>query len=96
MRLAPRLVAVLDWEMATVGDPLADLGYCLATWAEDGDEPNPMLDLSRATRQPGFPGRAELAARYAEATGLGLDALPWYEVLALWKSAIFLEGSYKR
>lgn len=92
----PRLTAVLDWEMATLGDPLADLGYMTATWAEAGDADNPMLDLSRVTRLPGFPDRAGLADAYAAASGRALDALPWYQALALWKAAIFLEGSYRR
>ncbi len=91
-----RIAAVLDWEMATTGDPLADLGYFTAMWAEPEDAPNPMLDLSGVTRLPGFPGRDELARRYAEATGRSLEALPWYRVLAIWKAAIFLEGSYGR
>ncbi len=92
----PRLVAVLDWEMATIGDPLADVGYMTAMWAEAGDPPNPVGDLSEVTRLPGFPTRAELVRRYEEATGLSLAALAWYQVLALWKAAIFLEGSYRR
>jgi aminoglycoside phosphotransferase (APT) family kinase protein len=91
-----RLVAVLDWEMATLGDPLADLGYLLATWAEPGDDEHPMLALSAATRAPGFPTRAQLRNRYAGLTGRDLSALAWYEVLALWKAAIFLEASYGR
>lgn len=88
--------AVLDWEMATTGDPLADLGYMTAMWAEEGDLPTPMTELSRVTKLPPFPRRSELARRYAEGSGLALDALPWYQVLALWKAAIFLEGSYRR
>jgi aminoglycoside phosphotransferase (APT) family kinase protein len=92
----PRVVAVLDWEMATVGDPLADLGYLTATWADPADPPNPMLDLSAVTRLPGFPDRATLARRYAERTGRDLSQLRWYQTLALWKSAIFLESSYRR
>lgn len=92
----PRLVAVLDWEMATVGDPLADLGYCTATWAQPGDPPDPMLELSAVTTLPGFPSRDALADLYAELTGRSLDSLPWYEALAVWKAAIFLEGSYAR
>jgi aminoglycoside phosphotransferase (APT) family kinase protein len=92
----PRLVAVLDWEMATIGDPLADVGYMTAMWVEAEDPPNPVGDLSDVTRLPGFPGRAHLAERYVEATGLALDALAWYQVLAFWKAAIFLEGSFKR
>ncbi|HEX2706635.1 MAG TPA: phosphotransferase family protein [Solirubrobacterales bacterium] len=93
---SPRLVAVLDWEMATIGDPLADVGYMTAMWAQPDDPPNPVGDLSEVTRLPGFPGREALAERYVAATGLSLDALGWYQVLALWKAAIFLEGSYKR
>jgi aminoglycoside phosphotransferase (APT) family kinase protein len=92
----PRLVAVLDWEMATIGDPLADVGYMTAMWAEPGDPYNAVGDLSAVTRLPGFPPRAALAERYAAATGLSTEALPWYQVLAIWKAAIFLEGSYRR
>jgi aminoglycoside phosphotransferase (APT) family kinase protein len=93
---APDLVAVLDWEMATIGDPLADVGYMTAMWAEPSDPANPVGDLSEVTRLPGFPSREDLAERYVAGTGLALDALPWYQVLALWKAAIFLEGNYKR
>lgn len=93
---SPDLVAVLDWEMATIGDPLADVGYMTAMWAQASDPVNPVGDLSEVTRLPGFPGRDALGERYAAATGLALDALPWYQVLALWKAAIFLEGNYKR
>jgi aminoglycoside phosphotransferase (APT) family kinase protein len=92
----PRVVAVLDWELATVGDPLADLGYLTATWADPDDPPNPMLDLCAVTRLAGFPDRATLARRYGERTGRDLTQLGWYQTLALWKSAIFLEGSYRR
>jgi len=95
-RAPTELTAVLDWEMATVGDPLADLGYLTATWASAGDEWNPMNDLSRATAVPGFPGREQLSERYSKATGRSTDNLLWYQILALWKSAIFLEGSYRR
>ncbi len=95
-REAPRLTAILDWEMATIGDPLADLGYMTATWAAASDPPNSVADLSPVTRLSGFPGREALTRRYAEASGRNVDALPWYQVLACWKAAIFLEGNYKR
>lgn len=91
-----RLLAVLDWEMATLGDPLADLGYLCATWAEPGESEHPMTALSAATRGSGFARRRELAARYAERTGREISGLSWYQVLALWKSAVFLEASYRR
>jgi aminoglycoside phosphotransferase (APT) family kinase protein len=91
-----RLAAILDWEMATIGDPLADLGYMTAMWSEPDDPANAVSDLSRVTRAQGFPDRDFLTARYAEATGRPTDALPWYQVLAMWKAAIFLEGSFGR
>jgi aminoglycoside phosphotransferase (APT) family kinase protein len=91
-----RLTAVLDWEMATLGDPLADLGYLCATWAQPGDGDNPMLALSAASRGAGFPTRGQLRERYAELTGRDVSGHRWYEVLALWKAAIFLEASYRR
>jgi aminoglycoside phosphotransferase (APT) family kinase protein len=92
----PRILALLDWEMATLGDPLADVGYMTAMWAEPADPSDPMLDLSRITRRRGFPGREKLASRYADRTGRDLSNLAWYQTLALWKAAIFLEGSYRR
>jgi aminoglycoside phosphotransferase (APT) family kinase protein len=91
-----QVATVLDWEMATVGDPLADLGYLTAMWAAPDDADNPMFSLSRLTRRPDFPRRRYLASAYAEATGEPVADLRWYQVLALWKSAIFLEGSYRR
>jgi aminoglycoside phosphotransferase (APT) family kinase protein len=91
-----RLAAILDWEMATIGDPLADLGYMTAMWADPDDPPNAVADLSSLTRANGFPGRAFLTGLYAEKTGRPTDALPWYQVLAMWKAAIFLEGSFGR
>jgi len=87
-----RLTAILDWEMATLGDPLADLGYLCATWAQPDEPENPMLALSAATRSWGFPTRAQLRERYARRTGRNTDDHRWYEVLALWKAAIFLEA----
>ncbi len=91
-----RLLGVLDWEMATVGDPLADLGYLTAHWAARDAAPTVMSEIQAVTREPGFPDRDELAARYAELTERSIEHLRWYEVLALWKAAIFLEQSYQR
>ena len=92
----PRLLAVLDWEMATLGDPLADLGYMTATWARPDDQTSPLVRIGTVTAQPGFPDREYLARRYAAATGRDLEHLAWYQTLALWKGVVFLEGSYGR
>jgi aminoglycoside phosphotransferase (APT) family kinase protein len=92
----PKLTGLLDWEMAALGDPLADLGYMLASWAEPEDPDNPILRLSFATRSPGFPTRDELRLAYERASGLATDGIAYYEVLGTWKSAIFLEASYRR
>jgi aminoglycoside phosphotransferase (APT) family kinase protein len=92
-----RLVSILDWEMSTIGDPLADLGYLVSFWREPGDPPDPVLaEQGELTRQPGFLTRNELVHRYATRTGRHPRHLSWYVVLALWKLAILLEGSYAR
>jgi aminoglycoside phosphotransferase (APT) family kinase protein len=90
-----RLVAILDWEMATIGDPLADLGYLVVSWSEPTAPEHPLL-LSPVTARPGFPSRAELVERYAERSGLDVSRLPWYEAFALWKASVFCEAIYGR
>jgi aminoglycoside phosphotransferase (APT) family kinase protein len=92
-----RLVAVLDWEMATIGDPLADLGYLTMMWTEPGDPQSGLrAHLGNVTRAEGFPSRAELIARYEELSGRSMGDIRWYTTLALWKSVVFMEGNYKR
>ncbi len=92
-----RIVAILDWEMATIGDPLADLGYMLSFWRESGDPPAALQESAWGiTALPGFPTRAELVARYAERSGRTMDHVAFYVTLAIWKLAILLEGSYSR
>src|SRR5207248_10148666 len=67
---AARVIGIFDWEMATIGDPLADVGYLLSFWREPGDpEPEFTSDMWRAMEKPGFLSRAELADYYAERTG---------------------------
>jgi aminoglycoside phosphotransferase (APT) family kinase protein len=90
-----RLVAIFDWEMATIGDPLADLGYLLMTWSEPGDPPL-KFTLSPVTALPGFPTRAELIDRYERRSRRTMRAARWYVALALWKAVVFMEGNYRR
>jgi aminoglycoside phosphotransferase (APT) family kinase protein len=91
------LVAIFDWELSTIGDPLADLGYMTVTWAEPGDpEDNMFANVGAVTRREGFPTRGELIARYEERSGRSMSALNWYQALALWKAAVFMEGNLKR
>jgi aminoglycoside phosphotransferase (APT) family kinase protein len=92
-----RVAAILDWELATIGDPLADLGYLVSTYVDAGPPPaDGIVDLSPVTRAAGFPTRDELVERYAARTGRPVERLAWYEALAHWKAAIFCENMYKR
>jgi aminoglycoside phosphotransferase (APT) family kinase protein len=87
------VLAVLDWELCTLGDPLADLGQLLVYWPAPGEYS--VLGHS-PTLAPGFPSRAELQARYAAATGRDLGQLDFYLAFAYWKLACILEGVYSR
>ena len=91
---APRLLAIFDWEMATLGDPLADLGYLMMFWPEAHEDQ--IGGLPQPTQLPGFLPRADLIARYEERTGFAMTDLNFYRTLALWKLAILTEGLYKR
>ncbi|HEY3260058.1 MAG TPA: phosphotransferase family protein [Pseudonocardiaceae bacterium] len=83
------IVAVLDWEMSTLGDPLADLGLLLVYW----DTP---LSMQGVSTGHGFPSGAEVAQRYAAITGRDLAELDWYVALGLFKLAVVAEGIYFR
>ena len=92
-----RVIAIFDWELSTIGDPLADLGYMTVTWIQPGDPSDTMFSsLSAVTRREGFPSREEIIAHYEDRTGRSMSALNWYQALALWKAAVFMEGNYKR
>jgi aminoglycoside phosphotransferase (APT) family kinase protein len=91
-----RIVAIFDWEMSTIGDPLADVGYLSVTWAQAGDDDSSFGRLSAATRREGFMTREELIGRYEDKSGRSMAAVNWYQALALWKAAVFMEGNYKR
>jgi aminoglycoside phosphotransferase (APT) family kinase protein len=82
--------------MATLGDPLADLGYMCASWTDARQLAPPMFHLSPVTASPGFPSRKELVTRYQRRSGRRVTNLPWYTALALWKTAVFMEGNYRR
>ena len=91
-----RLIAIFDWEMSTIGDPLADLGYMCTMWV-DRDDPRWACSSCRRHHTPGgLPVRAELVARYEERSGRSMTDIRWYQTLALWKSIVFMEGNYKR
>jgi aminoglycoside phosphotransferase (APT) family kinase protein len=90
------LVAILDWEMSTLGDPLADVGWMVSFWREKEDADDLFTRTTPVTALEGFQSRGDLVERYSSATGRDVDALEWYIVLAIWKLAILLEGSYAR
>jgi aminoglycoside phosphotransferase (APT) family kinase protein len=81
--------------MATIGDPLADLGYMMIHWIQAGDRIG-RFNLQNVTSLPGFPTREQLIARYEDRAGRSMRALNWYVTLALWKAVVFMEGNYKR
>jgi aminoglycoside phosphotransferase (APT) family kinase protein len=88
------VAAVVDWELCTLGDPLADVGLLMVYWPEPGEE---TIALGQpATLAPGFPKREELKARYAERSGRDLSHLDFFVALGYWKLAIILEGVYAR
>ncbi|HEY8624482.1 MAG TPA: phosphotransferase family protein [Solirubrobacteraceae bacterium] len=91
-----RLIAIFDWEMATIGDPLADVGYMMIHWRQTDDPPASKFNLQSVTSLPGFPTRRELIGRYEERSGRSMQSLDWYVTLALWKAVVFMEGNYKR
>jgi aminoglycoside phosphotransferase (APT) family kinase protein len=88
-----RLAAILDWDTATIGETLMDLGHVLARWDDVGEEPTALGSVDNPNRA-GLPARAELAARYAERTGFDLSHLRYYEVLSLFKLGCIMEGHY--
>jgi len=92
----PRLLAIFDWEMATIGDPLADLGWLLSNWGDPGDPPGTrkLNETSRVTDLPGFATVDEMAAMYEAKSGRSMQNFAFYHVLAVYKMAIILEGLY--
>jgi aminoglycoside phosphotransferase (APT) family kinase protein/phosphosulfolactate phosphohydrolase-like enzyme len=88
--------AVLDWEMATVGDPLFDLAVSLSYWTEPGDSQELKEVMPTVTSTPGFMTRAEFVERYAEKSGRDLSEMHWYMVFGYFKLAAILQQIYAR
>jgi len=93
-----RVAAIFDWEMATLGDPLADLGYTLIYWTDATDPPasGGVGTAGSFTVAPGFFTRAQIIAEYARRSGRDVEAVDFYQVLALYKLAVISEGIYAR
>jgi aminoglycoside phosphotransferase (APT) family kinase protein len=88
----PCVAAVVDWELATIGDPLLDLGHLLATWPDPADPRRTPLP----TPMPGLPDRRTIIERYARGSSRDLAAVDWYQALACYRLGIILEGTYAR
>lgn len=88
---APELAAIVDWELATIGDPLLDLGHLLATWPEPGSPA-----AAATVDAPGLPTRAQVVDQYARGTTRPLHDVEWFEVLACYRLGIILEGTHAR
>ncbi len=87
-----RILAVLDWELSTLGDPLADVGIIGVYWGDRTAPPDSHQLTSRVTLEPGFPSRIEVFRRYAERSGRDISALPWYLAFGYFKLAVISTG----
>ncbi|MFI6819098.1 phosphotransferase family protein [Nonomuraea sp. NPDC050328] len=99
VRLAPdtEILAVVDWEMSTLGDPLADLGLTLTYWHDPGDDERAGIPVAGdVTLAPGFLNTAEFAAHYAKISGRDVTDLPFYIALGNFKLAVIVEGIHAR
>lgn len=91
-----RVVSVFDWDMATLGDPLADVGTLLNYWPDPADTDDDRAFHVAGLERLGFPTRAEVVARYAERTGIDVDRVAWYEAFACWRTCIILQQLHQR
>ena len=91
-----RLIGVLDWEMATIGDPLMDLGCSMAYWVEAGDGPEMLATRMLPTQLPGSLSRVEVLARYSEASRLPVADFRFYRVFGLFRLAVIIQQIYYR
>jgi aminoglycoside phosphotransferase (APT) family kinase protein len=92
---APHVIAVLDWEMSTIGDPLADFGWMLSYWP-DPEDAGSGATMATMPPEPGWLTRGEMIARYETQTGRAMRDFPFYRAFAIFKLAIIMEGSYAR
>ena len=92
----PELAAIIDWELTTLGDPLLDLGWLMATWPMPGEEGDQGEGTVATTPWEGFPEIEDLVARYGELSGRDLSDAKWYGVLGCYKLGIILEGTHAR
>jgi aminoglycoside phosphotransferase (APT) family kinase protein len=90
---SPELLAIVDWELTTVGDPLLDLGGLIATWR---NEARPSGGSLMIEPWEGFPTAAELIERYGQNSARDLSRIDWYVAMACFKLGIILEGTYAR
>ena len=91
----PELAAVIDWELATIGDPLTDLGLVLMFWGPRSQDPPGFRHVQAVTRREGLLSRRDLAERWASATGRSLEHLDYYLCFAFWRLAAIVEGAYQ-
>jgi aminoglycoside phosphotransferase (APT) family kinase protein len=91
-----RIVAVVDWEQATIGDPLLDLGWLLALWDQAGEDSDGRESRGLFSQESGVVSRVEVVQTYALRSGRSMANINYYRVLALFKMACILEGSYAR
>ena len=90
-----KVAAILDWEICTLGDPMADIGTLLCYWVEPADADR-LLWAAPATTAPGFPTREQLLARYAETSGRDVSDIDFYVAFGFWRLACILQGVYAR
>lgn len=93
---APRISGLIDWELSTLGDPLLDLAWVLTSWREPGDPEGGAGAKPVVEPWDGFMSRAELTGLYGELSGRSMTSMPWFFVLACYKLACLLEGTYAR
>lgn len=93
-RAAPRLNAIIDWEMATVGDPRIDLGLVLMFWARDESAPLSFPFVQRVSNRPGVISREQLAERWGKTTGIDTGEIDYFRVFAFWRLAAIVEGAW--